>query len=75
MTKLGWIDLWRTFNTNGTEYTWYSRLKGGEPGNGFRLDHAFASPVLATRVRACRYSHNEREQRTSDHSILLVDIE
>lgn len=29
MTALGWTDLWRAFNTNATEYTWYSKRKGG----------------------------------------------
>ena len=71
---LGWIDLWRAFNWNTTEYTWYSRRKGGVRGNGFRLDHAFASPALRPRVVDCRYSHFEREAGTSDHSVLAVEI-
>ena len=58
-----------------TEYTWYSTLKGGVRGNGFRLDHAFATPRLAPRVKACRYSHVERDAGVSDHSMVLVEME
>lgn len=56
-----------------TEWTWYSKRKGGARGNGFRLDHAFATPSLAPRI-SCRYSHVEREAGISDHSIMIVEI-
>ena len=69
----GYVDLWRTTNTT-TEHTWFSFGRGGVQLNGFRIDHALASPALAQRARACRYSHVEREGRLSDHSILLVDF-
>ena len=74
MTELGWIDLWRAFNSESTEFTWYSKLRGGIRRNGFRVDHAFASPSLLPRVRGCRYSHSERDAGASDHSLLLVEI-
>jgi exonuclease III len=68
----GYVDLWR--RTNSTmEYTWFSFGRGGVTLNGFRIDHALASPSLARRVTGCRYSHVERESRLSDHSLLVVD--
>jgi len=67
---MGWTDAWRHHHPGSTEWTWYSNH-----GNGFRLDHAFASPDLLPRVRACRYSHVEREAKVSDHSMTLVEIE
>jgi exonuclease III len=70
----GYVDLWRTTNTT-TEQTWFSFGRAGVQLNGFRIGHALASPSLAQRARACRYSHGEREERLSDHSILLVDFE
>jgi exonuclease III len=70
LSAMGWIDLWRHFHPGVTEWTWYSSQK-----NGFRVDHAFASPSLLGRVRACRYSHVEREARISDHSLILVEVE
>jgi exonuclease III len=42
--------------------------------NGFRIDHALVTPLLGSRVSACRYSHVERENHLSDHSILLIDF-
>ena len=72
--ELRWIDLWRAFNNNTKEYSWYSKRKGGADRNGFRVDHAFASPALWPRVVSCRYSHAEREAGTSDHSVLVVEI-
>jgi exodeoxyribonuclease-3 len=57
LSAIGWTDMWRHHHPDMTEYTWYSKFKGGARGNGFRLDHAFASPSLRRRVISCRYSH------------------
>ena len=75
LSSLGWTDLWRHHNSGATEWTWYSRLKGGVRGNGFRLDHAFATPSLRSRITSCRYSHAERDAGISDHSIMIVELE
>ena len=68
LSTIGWTDLWRRSNPGATEWTWRSRL------NGFRVDHAFASPALLPRVESCRYSHAEREAGVSDHSITVVEL-
>jgi exonuclease III len=73
LSALGWTDMWQDRNSNGTGWTWYSKLKGGARGNKSRLDHAFAAPSLRPRIRSCRYSHVEREAGISDHSILIVE--
>jgi exonuclease III len=75
LSTLGWTDMWRHYNRGKTEWTWYSKRKGGVQGNGFRLDHAFAAPSLVPRIASCRYSHKEREGRISDHSILIVEVD
>ena len=75
LSSLGWTDLWRHHNSGATEWTWYSRLKGGVRGNGFRLDHAFATPSLRSRITSCKYSHAERDAGISDHSMLIVEVE
>jgi exonuclease III len=75
LSALGWTDLWRHHNPGPTEFTWYSARRGGVRGNGFRVDHCFASAPLLPRVRFCRYSHVEREARLSDHSAMLVDVD
>ena len=75
LSELGWVDLWRHHNPGITEWTWYSKVKGGANRNGFRLDHAFASPALAPRVTSCRYSHTERNAGVSSHSLVIVEVE
>jgi exodeoxyribonuclease III len=74
LSTLGWRDMWRHHNPGITECTWYSKLKGGARGNGFRLDHAFATPSLVPRITSCRYSHVEREVGISDHSMVILEI-
>jgi exonuclease III len=69
IAAIGFCDLWRTRNPEGREFSWYSTR-----GNGFRIDHAFLSPVLALRAGAVRYSHQERLAGLSDHSPLILDL-
>lgn len=75
LRALGWIDAWRHHHGDAIEYTWHSRGRSGRPGNGFRVDHAFVTPILLPRVRACGYSRREREAGTSDHSMMIVEVE
>lgn len=69
MLSQGWIDSWRHFHGMLREFTWYSSV-----GNGFRLDHAFVSPSLLETVQHVKYSHEEREERISDHSMVIMDL-
>ena len=73
LRSLGLVDTWRAEHGDKREYSWFSFGRGNVQLNGFRLDHALASPMLAECVSSCRYSHAEREARLSDHSILLID--
>ena len=74
LQQLGFRDLWRQHNPGTTEHTWFSFGRGGTRLNGFRIDHALATPPLAGRAIRCRYSHDERERKISDHSVLLVEF-
>jgi exodeoxyribonuclease-3 len=65
----GFRDVWRDRFPDGREYSWYSHR-----GNGFRIDHAFASPRLARQIGHINYSHDERTSGLSDHSALLMDV-
>lgn len=69
MTELGWTDTWRHCHGSKFEASWVSNR-----GTGRRLDHAFVSPALLARLLFCRYSHTERENKLSDHSLLVLDI-
>ena len=73
LSACGWMDMHH--NPGTTEWTWYSMLKGSARGNGFRLDHCFATPSLVPRIASCWYSHGEREAGVSDHSLVIVDVD
>jgi len=65
----GFRDLWRDRNPDGREFSWYSHR-----GNGFRVDHAFASRRMETRIQHVRYEHAPRTAGVSDHSMLVLDL-
>lgn len=66
----GLVDAWRKYHPEpGPEdYTWFL------DHSGFRLDYAFLTPGPGERLEAVEYSHQERLERLSDHSMLLADI-
>jgi len=67
--NLGWTDAWRHNHGDSREYSWYSYA-----GNGFRIDHAFVSPSMLKELKKTSYSHEERINRISDHSLLIVEF-
>lgn len=66
----GWVDTWRLLNPGVYEYTWFSHRQ-----NGFRLDHCFASPPLASKIVAATLRHDVRTSGLSDHSALTVSLD
>ncbi|MBU1566064.1 MAG: endonuclease/exonuclease/phosphatase family protein [Proteobacteria bacterium] len=69
LERNGFIDIWRSRHFETQEYSWFSYV-----GNGFRIDHAFASPDLNNMVKSVFYSHKERENGISDHSAMIIDF-
>ncbi len=80
-----WTDLWRITHPEDRESSWWSNV-----GNGFRLDHAFGSPLASSMCRRAEYVtisgdqcvahparvHLECDRKPlSDHSMLTVDLE
>ncbi|NCD08078.1 MAG: hypothetical protein EOL98_01385 [Negativicutes bacterium] len=63
------IDAWRYINKNKREYSWYSNL-----GNGFRVDHVFINQSDVNKIAQCFYLHEKRIDKTSDHSIMEVEL-
>jgi exodeoxyribonuclease III len=69
LQTVGWTDLWRLqHGLEAREFSWYSRA-----GNGFRIDHAFGSPLLVPHVRSCAYDHSTRNSLT-DHSAMFLEL-
>lgn len=69
LLDVGWIDSWRYTHGSFTQYSWYSNK-----GNGFRIDHIFLSPVLKPYLAEAYFSHGERIQKLSDHSLLVAEL-
>lgn len=69
-TAHGLIDLWRrTHGDAARESTWLSQAR-----NGFRLDHAFGNDAFVRWADpVCRYDHETRTRRLTDHSAVIVD--
>lgn len=69
LEPLGFTDLWRGLNgTDAREHSWEG------PANPYRIDHAFGSAGVTSRVRACHYRHDERLAGVSDHSMLCLEL-
>jgi exodeoxyribonuclease III len=73
LLALGWTDAWRAANPGHNDFSFVHSFAGGT--SNWRIDHAFVSPPLVASVRGCRYSHSEREQKLSDHSMLVVECD
>lgn len=65
----GMVDAWRELNTEKREYSWFSNK-----GNGFRIDHFFINAALKSQIKHCSYSHRYREEKISDHSMMLLEL-
>ncbi len=65
----GWIDSWRRQHGEKREFSWFSNV-----GNGFRIDHAFVSPGMVPVLGSVSYSHTEREEGRSDHSLMRLEL-
>jgi exonuclease III len=67
--EAGLVDLWGSSNgPDACEWTWLSSQK-----KGFRIDHAFGNEPFARLLQpTCVYDHRSREEKTSDHSALIV---
>ncbi|TSA35538.1 MAG: hypothetical protein D4R65_04325 [Verrucomicrobiaceae bacterium] len=69
LSKSGLVDSWRNRHPNTKEFSWYSNH-----GNGFRIDHAFASLEADPLIQRVYYDHKPREAKITDHSALAVEI-
>ena len=69
----GWVDVFRTLNTEAEQYTWWS-ARGQAWANhvGWRLDYQIATPGIAARAQR---EHIYLAERFSDHAPLIIDYE
>ena len=70
LLNTGWIDNWRSRHLKAEEYTWVS----ARTGNRFRYDQCLSSPALDSKITSIEYDHKPREERYSDHSLMIVEF-
>lgn len=85
VSESGWIDAFRLLQGERMARSWWSTKRG------FRLDHAFVSPGLASTVKSAEYVwrtptlvlahdaprpwHHDWGKAISDHAALCVDLD
>ncbi len=69
LLRNSWTDSWRSRNTDAREYSWISSR-----GNGYRYDHCLANEKADALIERVEYLHNVREERLSDHSAMLIEL-
>lgn len=65
--ECGYADAFRYLHPGQVDHSWF-----GRSGNGYRFDHIFCSPP--ERIIDCRYIHEVRLARLSDHSAMTATI-
>ena len=66
----GYLDAFRIIYDDKKEYSWFSHQ-----GNGFRYDHCWLHKTLVSSVKDCYFSHVERENKISDHSLMVLELD
>lgn len=74
--KWGFVDVFRQFNDEGGEYSWWSHFHHDfEKNRGMRIDHIWTSPPLAELCKDCWIDREPRAlEKPSDHAPVIVDI-
>lgn len=70
LATLGYRDAYRIREPGGRAWSWRSCS-----GRTFRLDHAFVSASLTSRVQHVEYLHRERCSGLSDHAAVILELD
>ncbi|MGE3467844.1 MAG: exodeoxyribonuclease III [Pyrinomonadaceae bacterium] len=76
LKRWGFVDLFRQMNDEAREYTWWSHFRHDlEKDRGLRIDHIWASPLLADRCLDCWIDRAPRAlEQPSDHAPVIADM-
>ena len=75
--KWGFVDVFRQFNDEPGEYSWWSHFHHDfEKNRGMRIDHIWASPPLAEKCLDCWIDKAPRAlEKPSDHAPVLAEFD
>jgi len=73
----GLVDCFRQHHPNGGVYSWWDyRMLSFPKGNGLRIDHVLATPLIAERCRAASIDREQRKGKLpSDHAPVMIELE
>ena len=76
LREWGLEDVFRRHHQQAGLYTWWDyRMLGFPKNNGLRIDHIFATPILAARSIGASIDRDERKgSKPSDHAPLFVEF-
>lgn len=69
LLQIGYVDAYKYLNQTMQEYSWVGRTN-----DGYRYDYIFASNPLSNRILHCKYIHETRLQRITDHSAVMMEL-
>lgn len=74
--KWGFIDVFRQFNNEGDEYSWWSHFHHDfEKNRGMRIDHIWTSLPMAEKCLDCWIDRTPRTlEKPSDHAPVIADF-
>ncbi len=73
LSRVGWVDVWRTLYPDAPGYTWWSnRGQAYAKDVGWRIDYHIVTPGMAASARA---SSVYKDEKFSDHAPLTVDYD
>lgn len=74
----GWVDCFRKFHEGPGHYTFWDFLlpRGFERNLGWRIDHIYATPLLAAKCTSCEVDREPRGgSRPSDHTFVFAEFD
>lgn len=69
LESLGLADVHEHLTPGNTEYSWVGRT-----GDGYRYDYMHLGHTLMSRAHSCRYLHETRTRRLTDHSAVSMEL-
>ena len=69
LQELKYLDAYKHFNPLYNEHTWVGRTN-----NGYKYDYFFVSDKLKEYLDSCKYVHETRNTKLTDHSAVKLNI-
>jgi exodeoxyribonuclease III len=73
---LGFVDIFRQFNPDPGQYTWWDYRTGAfQRDRGWRIDHHYLSATLTPKAQSCTIDRLPRTwEKPSDHTPVIVEL-